>query len=161
VADDATIEDVTFMAMPGMVMRNVWSSSSPPTVPFAGRLDLSGPYFHSPGGVRIVQWDFPPSSSTAAGEEVDSGAAAADMEEKIPGVVQHMEPDEPGMHASDTVDVGIVNSGQITLELDDGKEVQLNEGDTFIQNGTRHRWKNNTNEIATVTFVMVGATRSS
>ena len=53
-----------------------------------------------------------------------------------------MDPSDPGMHATDTIDFEVVLEGTVVLELDDGAEVTLHAGDTVVQNGTRHRWKN-------------------
>jgi hypothetical protein len=44
----------------------------------------------------------------------------------------------PFMHRTETVDYGIVVSGEITLLLDDGSESVLTEGDVVIQRGTDH-----------------------
>jgi hypothetical protein len=51
-----------------------------------------------------------------------------------------MEPDDPGMHTTTTIDFEVVLSGEVMLELDEGATVQLGVGDTAVQNGTRHRW---------------------
>jgi quercetin dioxygenase-like cupin family protein len=99
------------------------------------------------------------SPGSAAQEEVDQEALVADWEAKVPGVILKMEADHPGMHRSDTVDVGMVESGEIWLELDDGEEVCLRQGDTFIQNGTRHAWHNRSDAPCVITFVIVGADR--
>jgi hypothetical protein len=53
-----------------------------------------------------------------------------------------MEPENSGMHTTNSVDVGIVLGGEIVLELDDGVEVMLRTGDMVVQIGTRHRWHN-------------------
>ena len=66
----------------------------------------------------------------------------ADIEGKLPGLLRYMDPSDPGMHATDTIDFEVVLEGTIVLELDDGAEVTLHAGDTVVQNGTRHRWKN-------------------
>ena len=84
-------------------------------------------------------------------------AALAEFEEKLPGLAEHLEPAEPGMHTTATVDYGIVLSGHATLELDDGVKVTLNPGDTYIQNGTRHRWSNSGAEPAVLAVALVGA----
>jgi hypothetical protein len=42
----------------------------------------------------------------------------------------------PGMHSTDTIDYVIVVSGETWLELDDGAEVHLKQGDVVIQNGS-------------------------
>jgi len=60
-------------------------------------------------------------------------------------------------HRTITLDYGIVTKGTITLELDDGKLVTLKEGDTIVQRGTIHSWRNDTDEWARVYFIILGA----
>ncbi len=43
------------------------------------------------------------------------------------------------------------------LELDDGAEVALNPGDTVVQNGTRHRWRNPGHVPARLALFVCGA----
>ena len=69
----------------------------------------------------------------------------------------HMEPDHPGMHTTATVDYEFVVSGSIVLELDDGTEVELHPGDTVVQNGTRHAWRNQGSEPCQMVVVLIGA----
>ncbi len=73
-----------------------------------------------------------------------------------PDVRARMERDVPGMHMTDTVDLEVVLSGVATLEFDKGAHVDLAAGDTFVQNGTRHRWSNRGKEPAVVAVVMIG-----
>src|SRR3954454_17696519 len=54
--------------------------------------------------------------------------------------VEGDDPDEPGMHATDTLDFMVVIDGGIVLGLDDG-EHELGPGDVVIQRGNRHRWR--------------------
>ncbi|MFF5968677.1 cupin domain-containing protein [Streptomyces collinus] len=61
------------------------------------------------------------------------------------------------MHATPTVDYGIVLQGEIVLELDDGHRTSLSAGDIVIQNGTRHAWRNRSDQPATMAFVLIGA----
>jgi quercetin dioxygenase-like cupin family protein len=88
-------------------------------------------------------------------------AAMGEIEAKLPGLMAHMEIDDPGMHTTDTTDFEIVLSGEIVLELDDGAEVTLSPGDTVVQNGTRHRWRNPGTEPAVLGVFLVGAHRSA
>jgi hypothetical protein len=44
---------------------------------------------------------------------------------KLPGVLANLEPDNPGMHTTDTIDFEVVLSGELILELDDGVETVL------------------------------------
>ncbi|KAJ7250113.1 hypothetical protein B0H12DRAFT_1120828 [Mycena haematopus] len=61
------------------------------------------------------------------------------------------------LHRTVTLDYAVVFRGSITLELEEGERVTLNEGDTVIQRGTIHTWRNETTEWAKVYFVMLGA----
>jgi quercetin dioxygenase-like cupin family protein len=90
----------------------------------------------------------------------DPQAMLAEMEDKLPGFLTLLEPDNPGMHTTDTIDFEVVLSGELILELDDGAETVLRPGDTVVQNGTRHRWGNRGTEPAVVALFMVGARRS-
>jgi len=73
---------------------------------------------------------------------------------QLPGVASHMEQDDPGMHTTDSVDYGVIISGKIKLELDDGEQVELTAGDVFVQNGTRHAWR--VEEHCRMAVVLVG-----
>jgi quercetin dioxygenase-like cupin family protein len=84
-------------------------------------------------------------------------AALAEFARKLPGLAEHLEPAEPGMHTSATVDYGVVVSGQATLELDDGEKVVLNPGDAYVQNGTRHRWSNSGDVPAVIAVSLIAA----
>jgi quercetin dioxygenase-like cupin family protein len=64
-----------------------------------------------------------------------------------------------GFHRTDTTDFGVVLSGTMALELDDGAEVVLNPGDVLIENGTRHRWRVVGDEPATLASFIIGARR--
>jgi quercetin dioxygenase-like cupin family protein len=50
-------------------------------------------------------------------------------------------------------------SGEVILELDDGAKVTLRAGDTYVQNGTRHRWSNTGAVPAVIAVVLIGADR--
>jgi quercetin dioxygenase-like cupin family protein len=82
------------------------------------------------------------------------------VEAKLPGMLARMEPDNPGMHTTDTIDFEVVVSGEVVLELDDGAERVLRPGDTVVQNGTRHRWANRRAEPAVVAVILLGAHRA-
>ena len=69
------------------------------------------------------------------------------------------EGDEPGMHRTDSTDFGVVLSGNVVCELDDGAEVLLSPGDAVVQNGTRHRWRVVGDVPATLAVFMIGAHR--
>ena len=72
-----------------------------------------------------------------------------------------METDDPGMHTTDTIDLEVILSGEaVILELDGGAEKRFGPGDTIVQNGTRHRWRNPGSEPAVMAIFMLGAHRT-
>jgi quercetin dioxygenase-like cupin family protein len=62
-------------------------------------------------------------------------------------------------HRTDTTDFGVLLSGNIVAELDDGAEVLLSPGDVLVQNGTRHRWRVVGDAPATMASFIIGARR--
>lgn len=113
-------------------------------------------------GTRLVAVHFEPESAGGQAEssQQDAEAAAAEMEREQPGLAQVFESDHPGMHTTDTVDYGICVRGELWLELDDGAEERITPGTVVVQRGTRHAWRNRTNEVATMVYVLIGAQRA-
>ena len=99
----------------------------------------------------------------AGGELADADVeqALADLDAKLPGMVGYMDPSDPGMHTTDTIDFEVVLEGTIVLELDDGAEVTLQPGDTVVQNGTRHRWRNPGDTPAHLALFICGASHAA
>jgi hypothetical protein len=142
------------------VLNQIWSTPTvPPPLPFPGEIDTSGTWFPPPGAIRSWRAVIKPEASLS-GEE-PSAAELAEVERLMPGALATFEPDRPGMHTSQTVDIGLVQSGEIWLELDDENEVKLGTGDYVIQNGTRHAWHNRSDEDCVMTFVVIGAAPQS
>lgn len=62
------------------------------------------------------------------------------------------------MHRTDSVDYGIVLSGQVELELDDGVKTLLGPGDIVVQRGTMHLWRNpSATEPCRIAFILIEA----
>jgi mannose-6-phosphate isomerase-like protein (cupin superfamily) len=158
IVTDELLEPVTVAMMPGAEFYGIWGSDTPAVLPNDGSVPAVGRWFPPPSGFRFVVVTLPP-ADTPAPEPVDPDAAAAEMEEKLPGLLETLEPDSPGMHTTDTVDLLLVLSGEVTLELDDGAEVHLRAGDTVVQNGTRHAWRNTSAEPCVLAGAQVGAVR--
>lgn len=140
----------------------VWSTEGVPEVPIEGMdptQDVDS-FVPNPGGTRFMIVTFPP-DSVMKSENFNPSAAGQEYMENIPGLAEKFEIDNPGMHTTDSVDYGIVLDGNISLELDDGKQVHLKRHDTVIQNGTRHAWRNKSDKPATLAFVLIGAKRVS
>ncbi len=62
------------------------------------------------------------------------------------------------MHRTSSIDYGIVMSGHVELELDDGAKTLLGPGDIVVQRGTIHLWRNPSDtEISRIVFVLIEA----
>ena len=92
-------------------------------------------------------------------------ASTAQAQTPERALLSHVEDgDEPGgandgFHRTDTTDFGVLLSGNMALELDDGAEVVLSPGDVLIENGTRHRWRVVGDVPATLASFIIGARR--
>ena len=153
---DAQVEPVTVSLVPGAEFHRMWGGDEVPKLPADGTPPSQPTYFPPPAGYRFGFFTLPPLDESALGE-IDLTAALAEFAEKLPGMAEHMEPDNPGMHTTKTIDYGVVVSGSVVLELDDGAVVELKQGDAYIQNGTRHRWINRGTEPAVIAIAIVGA----
>lgn len=62
------------------------------------------------------------------------------------------------MHRSSSIDYGIVLSGTVELELDDGAVTTAHAGDIIVQRGTLHLWRNpSETDICRIAFVLIEA----
>ncbi len=61
------------------------------------------------------------------------------------------------LHRTQSLDYGIVLSGEIDLELDDGHITHLDAGDVVVQRGTIHAWINRGRSTARMAFVLLDA----
>jgi mannose-6-phosphate isomerase-like protein (cupin superfamily) len=160
VVSDTQVEPVAVSLIPGAEFHQLWGSNTPPTLPTDGRAPDQSGYFPPAGGYRFTLFSIGPDSVTIPAD-LDFDAALTELADKLPGLGEVMEPDHPGMHTTDTVDLDLVISGEVWLELDDGQEVQLRAGDCVVQNGTRHAWHNRTSEQAVIFVTLIGATRAT
>lgn len=147
----------------GLELTEIWATDDIPTIPIEQgdpTVEMSS-FVPGPAGTRFGLSQVPPQQELdKVLEKVDMAAVGQEFSEKLPGLAEAFEPENPGMHTTDTVDYDIVISGEIWLELDDGMEVHLKPGDCVVQNGTRHAWKNRGSEACVIAIVMVGAKRS-
>jgi quercetin dioxygenase-like cupin family protein len=59
-------------------------------------------------------------------------------------------------HRTDSIDYGIVLSGEIDMELD-GSSVHLKAGDVLVQRGTIHNWSNRGTAPCVIAIVLIAA----
>lgn len=150
----------SFKHIPGHAFAQVWATGPGAALPAAAGDPTSGGGSLVPpaGGSSLLVVTFPP-DAVMADPAMDHAAAGAEMAAALPGLIDCFEPDHPGMHATASIDYGIVLSGELWLELDHGAVKQVRAGDIVVQNGTRHAWRNRSAEPATVAFVLLGAAR--
>lgn len=146
-----------FVSIPAMSTTLIWATVNDGrwpgdgTDPTVGLLrDLPGP-----GETRFVMVQFPP-DTVLDDAGFDPVAAAAEQRRVSPELAARFAADSAGMHTTDTVDYAIVMSGSIELELDNGVLVPLRQGDTVVQNGTRHAWRNTSDTVTLMAFLNIG-----
>ena len=138
-------EKVDGTPIPGLgELAFLWNADEPATYPDAGDNPAAPGIFPPVGGIRFLIGTYPP-----------NGVVAPE-----PTPEMHIEDDdEPGFHRTDTTDFGVLLSGNMALELDDGAEVLLSPGDVLVENGTRHRWRVVGDVPATLASFIIGAQR--
>ena len=141
-------------------LTELWATDIIPTVP-ADKADPTVSmvsFVPKPGGTRFRITRIAPQQVIK--QSLEKGVNLEERLKRTPDLANMFEPEFPGMHTTNTVDYGIVVSGEVSLELDDGKEVQLKPGDCVVQNGTRHAWRNRGSEPCIMAFIMIGANRN-
>lgn len=142
----------------GFEFFRLWGAESAPSFPDAGSLPAYQNYFPPVGGFRFDIFTIPAERTTPPAKQ-EQKIAYARMGEMLPDLPAHMESTNPGMHTTDSIDFGYVISGNIWLELDDGSMKELHAGDTYVQNGTRHAWRNRSSEPCSILIVLIGTKR--
>jgi quercetin dioxygenase-like cupin family protein len=62
------------------------------------------------------------------------------------------------MHRSSSIDYGIILSGEIELELDNGVVKTMGQGAIIVQRGTIHKWRNpSSTDICRIVFILTEA----
>ena len=118
-------------------------------------------YFPLSEGFRFMWVTFPPDTMRLPPDQIDVEQMSRELAEKLPNTegTSDMDPEGyEGNHRTDTVDMGVVISGEVELRVDDDV-VTLRQGDCIVQGGARHAWNNRTNEPCVVAFVIVGGER--
>lgn len=157
VVSDGALPSVSRLSsIPGTVFHEVWSTQGMPVVlgntpdPTLGALMLPPPTH----GTRMRFVDIPPDTEDflkhGAARMKDAFNAIGD------GSASTVRPGSPHplMHRTESIDYGILISGEIVLVLDT-EEVVLKPGSVVIQRGTNHAWANRTSETARMLFVLI------
>jgi mannose-6-phosphate isomerase-like protein (cupin superfamily) len=155
------VSDEAVAAQPLTGFHRLWGGDKAPQFPDDGSLPEHHMYFPPIGGFRFGMFSIPPDSVAGSDADADAAAGSAGVEAEAPGLLRYMDLSDPGMHTTDTIDFEVVLEGAVVLELDDGAEVTLHQGDTVVQNGTRHRWKNPGDTEARLAVFICGASHTA
>jgi mannose-6-phosphate isomerase-like protein (cupin superfamily) len=165
IVSDNILNPVELSLLSGVQIFPLWGSDGPAAYDPVGALPKSFGYFPPPGGARFAITVFPPEAPPPA--EVPSPEArkdfitrgVAEAEERLPKFLEFFEPDSPGYHTTDSIDFVYIATGRVQLELTSGEPVILAQGDSVVQNGTRHRWRAIGDEPVTLVAVLLGVER--
>jgi mannose-6-phosphate isomerase-like protein (cupin superfamily) len=111
-----------------------------------------------PGVSSVLIWttDSQPPDVTST---EDLGATVLGRLPKKGGTIFRIIEFQPGntaeMHVTETIDYALVMSGELDMELDDGVEVHLQQGDVLVQRATIHDWHNRGTELCVMAFVLI------
>jgi hypothetical protein len=137
-------EQVDGTAIPGIgELVFLWNADGPATYPDAGENPAAPAMLPPVGGIRFRIASYSP------------GGVVAPTTPR-PGMQVG---DEPGRVRTDTTEFGVLLSGELSIELDDGAEVVLSPGDVLVQNGTRHIRRVVGDDPATFVAFFIGAHR--
>ena len=148
-----------YAGWPGHMTSVIWATATSPQLPVGlGDQPLPGVRVApAPGETRLMVVRFPP-DTIFADPRFDGAGYGAEAAEHLPGLIDAFEPDGSGFHTTNSIDYDVVLDGEIWLELDDGAQTCLKQGDVVVQGGTRHAWRNRSDRDVTMLFVLIGAT---
>lgn len=151
---DAPVSPATFEGIAEAVL---WGADSPPSFPVSPEMPRRETYYPPPGGYRFVVLTLQPERQRGSAPTPALSAAKETLERELgDGIFALWDPDLSGRHINDSVDLGVVLSGTVSLELDRGEAITLRTGDTFVQNGAHHRWINHGEAPARIAMVLIG-----
>jgi mannose-6-phosphate isomerase-like protein (cupin superfamily) len=156
VADGPLPRFVERRAAPGMADGVVWATGA--GAPEGGDEDAAATVASvvpAPGDTRFLTVTLPPAGVFEAAD-FEPAAAAAEDAVVVPGLAELLDPEDPGMHRTPTVDYVVVLEGEVWLVMDGGEETLLRQGDLVVQNGTRHAWRNKGERPVTLASVLIG-----
>ena len=142
---------------PGYFSTQIWTTAATPAPvgdqpdPTLEKLPLAPPA----NGTTIRVIEFPPEPTSVrnmSAEDARQAFAAIGGREAStfkPGALH------PLMHRTESIDYGLVLSGEIWLVLDN-TETLLKSGDIVVQRGTNHAWSNRSEQPCQMAFILIG-----
>jgi hypothetical protein len=157
VASDAPAPTViSHPQRPGYYLTQLWATSGAPAAVDSGPDPTLSPLALTPPKhgtvVRIIE--FPPEPQSlrdldAAGARAAFASIGGEAASTFARDAPH-----PMMHRTESIDYGIVLSGEIHLVLDKS-DVVARAGDVIIQRGTNHAWSNRSDKPCRMAFILI------
>ena len=152
VADGPTERIFDDLGEDGLVFQEIWNTTETPALIDRDRREADEPglVLAPPrNGVRIRVLDIPPEAEGADMEAVFENIGAVDA--KVDSD-RHR-----SFHRTETIDFGIVLSGEIVLMVDED-ETTVRQGEIVVQRGTNHGWVNRTEQACRIAFILIDGT---
>ena len=161
IASDELIAGSTSWVRPGDVFHRLWGWDAAPTLPDDGSQSTLDDFYPPNGGARFVVITLGPDSKETDRPSVSVSELVAEFARLLPGAAQYVDRAAPRFHRTPTVDLAVVLSGRVTIELDSGDRTTLSAGDTLVQNGTSHAWINVGQESVHIGLFITGVSHST
>jgi hypothetical protein len=157
-----TVEDVMPVEFgPNSRCWHIWGWDQPPDLADPPLAYRARSHFPPPEGIRVF------AQEVILGEQPETdvqGQGAEALAELISRQAhgRQVVDQRRGMHRTDSIDIGVVVSGAITVEEPSGTRHRLTAGDVYVQQGGTHAWLTDpTQPPARVVFVVLGAARTA
>lgn len=160
IVSDTDVETVNFKNASNASFHRIYGIDQSLSLPNNGIAPKYTQFFPPIGGIRFLAYTILPGDAINKLSISDRETLFQEYEEKLPGLGSHMEIKNAGMHTSDTIDFIYIAEGTVSLELDGGAIVDLAKGDTIVQNGTRHAWRNRGTVPCQLIITIIGVERN-
>jgi hypothetical protein len=105
------VKPVSLALLPGYEFHRLWGSDSVSELPSAGTPPPQPRYFPPKSGYRFVFFAIPPDTRTSV-DQSRTASALEEIQQKLPRMIDVLEPDHPSTHTTDTVDFDVIVSGE-------------------------------------------------
>lgn len=160
IASDELVAGGTSWVRPGDEFHRLWGWDVAPTLPDDGSQPTVDDFYPPHGGARFVVITLGPDSTETDPPPAAVPELVTEFARLLPGAARYVDRAAPRFHRTPTVDLAVVLTGRVTIELDSGDRATLSAGDTLVQNGTSHAWINAGPEPARIGLFIAGVSHS-